>query len=238
MRQIRRFFFDVDNAHKGSKITLNKELNNRIFNVLRLKDGNDLEIITKKHILSTKISNNSLFVSGVKNLIIPSHQRILAVSLIEKTRFDMIVEKATELNITKIIPIITARTKPFGNKNYKKYMERWDKISKQALSQCYRDSILEISEPIKIKEILEETFFSSFNKFILSTVNPQTNIKKLQKQKDTLFLLGPEGGFTNEEENLAIENNFFPISLSGNILRTETACIAIASIIEYLNISK
>lgn len=244
--KLRRFFFNLENhnINIGESIAINKELNNRIFNVLRLTNGTNLELITENKILKVEIDNKQLLIRKIKEFESKKNKITLIVSLIEKARFDIIVEKATELNADFVLPMITERTKPFGKKGFEKATQRWQKIADQSLSQCYRNSRLIIQNPKKFKDIIIETTKNkkenSLN-LILSTkkdINTKKIIQEIKNNlntyKDIRILIGPEGGFTDEEEKLAIENGFTPLSLAQNTLRTETACISVLSILEFL----
>ncbi len=142
----------------------------------------------------------------------------LFCAVLKKENFELVVQKATECGVDKIIPIITARTVKTGLN-----MERLQKIAKEASEQSGRNTIPEISEPVSFEESLEITIENELN--IIFDASGE-NFKKLSLQyKKIGIFIGPEGGWTPEEIKKAKQNNFSIISLGLNVLRGETAAI-------------
>ncbi len=188
----------------------------------------------------------------------------LAQGIAKGERMDFIIQKATELGVSKIIPLITERSQV----RHTEKMKRWQKISLSASQQSGRDRIPEVLEPTDINEFLknlctlpvsrdtsaessgtESKPISSpqlekmdkrgfpHKKIIFSEEKIERNLKQvLRNIKNTnqiTLLIGPEGGFSKEEVTTAIEQSFIETSLGPRILRTETAPLAVISIIQY-----
>ena len=158
----------------------------------------------------------------------------VAISLVQEQKFDLILQKLTELGVTSIIPIKTERSivKIDQNKQEKKKI-RWETICKEASEQSHRTTIPIIYTPMTLKELLENK--KELN--LICSLNDKT--KPLQEYltsevKEILFVIGPEGGFTTKEEEFLIANNFKPTTLGKRVLRVETAAIYVASIINYI----
>ncbi|OPZ79257.1 MAG: Ribosomal RNA small subunit methyltransferase E [Alphaproteobacteria bacterium ADurb.Bin438] len=153
----------------------------------------------------------------------------LYFALIKKDKVDMVIEKATELNIATINPIVTRRT--ITNKIN---LERAYLNAIEASEQCERTTIPKINEPIAFKnlmEIIKENKEKPF--FIMDETGNGTNPKdtfEKYKGKEASFIIGPEGGFDTEEfKEISRFDNVFRVSMGKNILRAETAIIATIS---------
>jgi 16S rRNA (uracil1498-N3)-methyltransferase len=145
-------------------------------------------------------------------------------------RFEWFLEKATEIGIDEITPIICGRSE----KTHLKY-ERLEKIIESATKQSFSAYIPKINPLKPFNHILEET--SCLQKFIAyCNVKDRFDLKtSCLPNKPTLLLIGPEGDFTENEIALAKSNNFVPISLGNSRLRTETAGMVACTIINFLN---
>ena len=148
-------------------------------------------------------------------------------------KMDFIIEKCTELGARSIIPMLTERTIGKSNK-----IERWKKISKEAAEQSGRAYIPDIQPLTKFEEVLKLR-----KQFSLALIPWELETEKTLKQvltdpripgsPDILFLVGPEGGFSQNEIEQAKEAGFISVSLGKRILRTETAAMAVLSAIMY-----
>ena len=134
---------------------------------------------------------------------------------------DDLIEKSVELGVTSFNPVISKRT---IKKTKEKKKERWNEIIKNATEQCGRTDLMQISEPIQFNEIFnqdhngEKIIFYENSDVTIS----ETNFTKSDKVS---IIIGPEGGFTDEEIKLAKENEFKIFSLGKNILKCSTANI-------------
>ncbi|SJZ59816.1 16S rRNA (uracil(1498)-N(3))-methyltransferase [Mycoplasmopsis verecunda] len=153
---------------------------------------------------------------------------VLAISVIKWERFEWALQKATELGVSKIIPIITQYTQHdlvrFNKFDAK--LDRLKSIVKSAAEQSFRNNIPEISPLTKFKDVLK---YNIENKFIAHE-QITTSVSLPQPiNENVLFIVGPEGGFSQEEILLATENNVSAVSLGSRILRAETAAIYLLS---------
>ena len=148
---------------------------------------------------------------------------------------DLILQKLTELGISKIIPVAMERSiVKLDDKKFAKKKERWIKICKEAAEQSKRNSIPKIADIHTIKQ-LENLSYNQ--KFICSTRNPENLVNNYLQNKETcatmIFVIGPEGGISPREEDLLETYGYIPITLGNRIMRVETAAIYIASIINF-----
>ena len=158
----------------------------------------------------------------------------VAISLVNEQKMDLILQKLTELGVSKIIPIKTERSivKLDAEKEKKKII-RWQTICKEASEQSKRTKIPEVTRIMNLEELSK---ISKEIKLICSLNENSRSISNyLHKDiKEILFTIGPEGGFTIEEEKKLLTNGFLPVSLGKRVMRVETAAIYIASIINYI----
>ena len=150
----------------------------------------------------------------------------LAFSPIKSNYFNFMIQKATELGVTKFLPVIFERT--IVRKINK---ERLEKVIIEAAEQSNRITVPSIEDPQKLKSFLNNDMDLIFTD--LNTTNTKIDIKKLTI-KPTCVIIGPEGDFSEEErEEILKFNGVQPIKINENILRSETAVISALSIINY-----
>jgi 16S rRNA (uracil1498-N3)-methyltransferase len=228
--------FNPDNIIENTTGLLSKEYTHYIVNVMRLKRGSNLNFFNKEgewlsEIIS--IERDKVEVKFLNKVKEPSKisNIELAICLVKKTPMEIILQKATELGVRKITPIISDRTE-VKDLNF----ERANKIVVEATEQSNQLNPPEISQIIKLKDfvngISKETklFFADVNsKHILSS-------KDLGKEKKISILIGPEGDFSPDERELILSNpETVSFSLSKNILRADTAVISAISIVNFIN---
>ena len=193
----------------------------------------------------TDFNNDTIKARRVGELmkIVVDKKIILADCLPKQNRFETIIEKATELGVDEIIPLISERTiaRPGGVREKNK-LERWKKIVKEAAEQSGRDTIPEIGDVRKLddwlKEIspLNENYFLLFcweNEQITTVREALTIYKNSGGRKNIIVLIGSEGGFS-EREVLEIKSvGGVSASLGKRILKTDTAAISVLAMINY-----
>jgi len=148
---------------------------------------------------------------------------------VKKTSMEIILQKATELGIAKIIPIISERTE-VKDLN----IERARKIVVEATEQSNQLNVPDIEEPQKLKDFINS--LDSNTSLFFADINTEKKIdnKIIEKSKKISLLIGPEGDFSpNEREMILAKDNAISFSISRNILRTETAVISALSLINY-----
>ena len=148
---------------------------------------------------------------------------------------DLILQKSCELGVSEIIPINATRSIVKLDKKETKKIDRWNKILKEASEQSKRVVIPKVNEIMDIKDLIN----LDYDIKILCTVNELSMSLKKVLDKDLtnlkiLFVIGPEGGFTDNEEKILIDNGFISTSFGKRVLRTETASLYALSIINYI----
>jgi 16S rRNA (uracil1498-N3)-methyltransferase len=154
----------------------------------------------------------------------------VALSIFKFDRMEWAIEKCVELGVTRIVPVIAARTDSHLSSAAVKRIERWKRIAKQASEQSRRSSAPEISSPLRLSQLLAETHGT---RLVFSEVEEQTTLTEaIPKPVDPLTLaFGPEGGWKEEELARFKAAGWASASLGPTILRTETAVIAAVAVL-------
>ena len=232
------FFYKEDIDLTTTNVLLDEDTSKHIVQVLRMKNGEQLQLTNGKGTLFTceitddnrkKCTVSVIEKSEIANLKSPI---AIAISLIKNnTRFEWFLEKATEVGVTEIIPLICERTE----KTAFKY-ERMKSILVSAMLQSQQVWLPVLHEPIKFTLLADQA--KQEQKFIAhckDEKNKQPLTGKLTNQLTSkLILIGPEGDFTTNEIELAVKNNFIPVALGNTRLRTETAGVVAATLLMLL----
>ena len=209
-----------------------------IKNVMRNKINDQIEVVYNEKIYLCSIQNLEPF--SIEIIEEYSEDRemsvnlTVAVSLVTEQKFDLILQKLTELGVSTIIPVKTERSiVKLDEKKIEKKLKRWESICKEASEQSKRTKIPKIENIMTLKQL---TNVESDLKLICSLQNETKQIDEYlnKNTKSILFVIGPEGGFSNNEEKFLLENYFLPTTLGKRVLRVETAAIYVASIINYI----
>lgn len=152
-----------------------------------------------------------------------------AIGMLKNDKMNLTIQKLTEIGIAKIIPFFSKRC--IIKINEKK--DKWDLISKEALKQCQGVKFVEIPEPVKLKEIDLKEYDLVIVPYEEDKENSLKNIlKKIEvKPKKILYIVGPEGGFSEEEIEYLKEKNCKIVTLGRRILRAETASIVVGGVL-------
>ena len=215
--------FHPENIIENTTCLLSKEHTHYVVNVMRLKRGSNLNLFNKDGEWLCEI----IFIN--KDSFKPSNIEI-AICLVKKGPMDNILQKATELGVHKIIPILSERTEV-----KELNLERAKKITIGASEQSNQLFPPEISKVTNLKDFLKN--LDSSTKLLFADVNSKNNLKKGILKEANFFsvLIGPEGDFSpNERELINSKSNTYSFSLSKNILRTDTAVISAISLVKFV----
>ena len=234
MSNIRLYF--PGNIVENTTSLLSKEHAHYVANVMRMKRGSNINFFNKDGEWLSEIiflDRDRVEVKFLNKLKEPTKNSNieLAICLVKKSPMDTILQKATELGVTKIIPIISERTE-VKELNF----ERAKKIVIEATEQSNQLIPPEISQVTKLKNFLNNLDGST--KLLFADVNSKYNLKKevLSEAKSISVLVGPEGDFSPSEIELIHGNpNVVPFTISRNILRSDTAVISAISLVNFIN---
>jgi 16S rRNA (uracil1498-N3)-methyltransferase len=236
-------FHVAGEIHEGSEIPLTRDQASQITRVLRLGAGDAITVFNG----DGYDYRATLRTSGRRLLGIPSGEREpalnwgqpdahLGLALLKSDRFDLVIQKAVELGVTRITPLNTERcvvSLPVDRARQR--IERWRRVAREALEQCGRADRVDIVPPADFAEFLAMecsdlrvlAWESEDGRDLSGSVGPTIGTVALA--------IGPEGGFTDDEVRLARSAGFQIVSLGPVILRSETAAIAALAMIRALS---
>jgi 16S rRNA (uracil1498-N3)-methyltransferase len=217
-----------------------------LMNVVRLQNGDVITVLDGVggvyDVLLVSVSTHLAIgeIRSWKQVELPKIEVTLIQGISKSDSMDMIIQKATELGVYKIIPALCQRTVPnFTTEKSQKRVIRWNQIAIEASKQSRRPFFPKIHDIIKFNDSLN---VSQADLKLIFTV-PSIDSVCSQKLKDILrqrtdakkiqIIVGPEGDFTDDEINYALSVDAIPVSFGSNILRTETASIAGLTIVLY-----
>jgi 16S rRNA (uracil1498-N3)-methyltransferase len=231
----RRFF--VDEVRSG-KAQIAGEDARHLTRVLRVEAGQRYEISDNRNVylaeIETAHKENVVFKTLEKLPAAPPTARFeLYAALIKFDRFEWIVEKATELGVTEIVPVEAARSERGLEKAAAKRLERWRRIALEASQQSRRPHLPEIAAPVPLARVLAR---SGTCRYALDETPGTAPLLKalpaIRTAQDTVGILtGPEGGWTEDERTSFAAAGWTPVSMGPTILRAETAVIAALAVV-------
>jgi 16S rRNA (uracil1498-N3)-methyltransferase len=233
-----QLFYNADIDSNASSLTFDKIESRHIVRVLRKKESDILHITNGKGFLfDAKImiaSDKKCIAEIIKVQEKPKpwsyYVHIAIAPTKNNDRIEWFLEKATEIGIDEITPIICSNSERRIVK-----LERFEKIIQSAMKQSLKFTLPKINEPVKFNEFINQNFTDTIciahceeqNKNLLQSI-----VKPSQK---TTILIGPEGDFSLDEIKKALNKKFIPISLGERRLRTETAGLVAVNIISFVN---
>ena len=207
--------------------------------VLRLNSGEEIELFDgngtlAKALIKEKSKKAAIIkITEISQVNPPENSRIiLAVSIAKGQRFDWLLEKAAELGIDRITPVIFERT--VRHPHNPAILDRWTRITVSAGKQSGSIFLPVIDLPLSLPEALDTLLQRYANAQIIfgSPSNKTESVLNFSSiGKDIIVFIGPEGGLTDDEITLLKSNKAKPLRLTQTILRTETAALAFASIL-------
>jgi len=232
------FFFVDPNNISSNQFSLNKQESHHLINVLRKPLGTEIWLIDGIGCAYRGILQkfNDDYVSGQIIEKFPHYgenniQVVLGIGILKKDKLNVVVEKATELGINKITPLLLDKCIK-RNINH----ERLVKISKSAVKQCGRSVIPEIATPIEMEELLNNDVYDTIlvcHESGKEVIDVLPNL--LENKTKILVLVGPEGDFSTKEISFIKELKVNFINLGNRRLRSETAVITAISQINLFN---
>ena len=225
-----------ENIIENSTSLLSKEHTHYIVNVMRMKRGSKINFFNKEGEWLSEIvfldrdRVEIKFLNKIKESF-PASNIELAICLVKKNPMEIILQKATELGVSRIIPIISERTE-VKDLN----LERANKITIEATEQSNQLNPPKISQMIDLKDFINS--ISKETKLFFADINSKhtPSLKDIEGIKNISILIGPEGDFSPSERELILKkSNVIPFSLSKNILRTDTAVISAISLVNFIN---
>jgi 16S rRNA (uracil1498-N3)-methyltransferase len=232
----RRFF--VNAIHRG-RAELTGDEAAHLTRVLRVEAGQQYEISDNRraYLAEVESARKNQVVFRIMEVFAPEPSGIevtILAALIKFDRFELLIEKATELGVAAIVPVRTVRSEHGLEKAALKRIERWRRIAIEASEQSRRTHLPHICDAIDFREALSRE--ASVRLFLDEDREAAPILRALSEARspeDTIAILaGPEGGWTGDEREAAIAAGWIQASLGGRVLRAETACMAAIAIVQ------
>ena len=234
---MQRYFADVD---KQYFVHLSKDDEHHVLHVMRMKKGDEIEVVSNQKVFLCRLDEtNPLTISvihEIANDVEISEDVTLLFALTKGDKIDLVLQKATELGVKKVALIQSERTVvKYEDKDLEKKSLRFQKIMKEASEQSHRVIVPEFLGVFNLKKLPKEAFSDiNFVAYEKDATDVSNSFSGLKKGKSVSILIGPEGGFSEQEIANVTAQGFIRTSLGKRILRAETAAIYALSVLGYL----
>ena len=220
-------FYVTDKLDLNSVVRFDKETLHQISKVLKLKINESLWLCNTIVMAQAHLILEGQTLAAFVDVYVPVEDVQRKVTLIQafirKEKFELILQKATELGVSRIVPLILERNVVKWEGEPHK-LDRYRAILKEASEQCHRLSIPKLCEPITLKNI--SNYKSDQNFVAYEAQDPNQTLKaRLKEVESVSIVIGPEGGISPKEIALLRENGFEIVSLGKRIYRAETAAM-------------
>jgi 16S rRNA (uracil1498-N3)-methyltransferase len=243
-KRLRRFFVEEIKERDGHTVISGSEARH-ISRVLRMNKGDHFILMDGKGDRFEAVIESS----GHQELLVrlervlpkplpPSVEISLCQALVKSRAMDYLIEKSSELGVNEIIPFFSERTViRLAQAMAADRVRRWRGIAQSAAKQSDRMKPAELSLPVSFRELMDKWRHDDDMKVILWEKEESTDLKKLLRASPSstrfIGMVGPEGGFSKMEIDMAKKAGFRPVSIGRRILRAETAAITLVAIVQY-----
>lgn len=207
--------------------------------VMRCKPHDHIEVVLEEKAYLATIDNISPLKVHINEPILKevelNYDLVIFFPLTKSDKAELVIQKASEIGASKIVFYRCNRSVvKLDQDSFKKKLDRFLAIAKEASEQCHRTKIIDIDGVINLKDIDKYMLDNNYLAYELEAGNTTSLFEELSiNNKSTSIIVGPEGGFEKEEVNLLVNKGFKSVSLGKRILRCETAAIYALSVISF-----
>ncbi len=235
-----RFFIDT-RIHRGKTLELSNDVAHHIIHGLRLRKNEKIILVDreeKEYLCDIEaVARRKVIVKAVRALDSNAESPVriaLGISLVSTSKLDMIIRHVTELGVSEIIPFQAERSQ-LKCHHVEKRKRRWKEIVKSASQQSGRTRLPQLHDPLPLHDLIAGNDFPL--KLVSWEKEEGISLRNIYKEhRETggiIVLVGPEGGFTEKEVEMAKKKGFLPFSLGPRILRCETAAIVSVALVQH-----
>ena len=237
--RLTRVHVDAD-LQTGRRVTVDGSAGNHVARVLRLRVGDSLTLFNGEGGeyggAIEEIRRDSVLVTVLEHRGIeresPFHLT-LAQGISRGERMDWVVQKATELGVSRIVPLFTERSVVhLDDRQAAKKVQHWRSIAISACEQSGRNRVPQIASPVSFYGLLEQGVSEDAGALLLSPAAQQRLTDIPGDGTRATLLVGPEGGLADIEQDAALKSGFTPVRLGPRVLRTETAAICALTLLQ------
>ena len=232
-----QLFYNPNIDDKTEGFTFDKEESKHIVKVMRKQQGDILHVTNGlgdlfiTEIIIAMDSKCSVKITGSKHSQpLPYHLHLAVAPTKMNDRYEWFLEKATEMGISEITPIICDRSERKFVKT-----DRFDKIIQSAMKQSLQYHLPKLNEAVAFKDFIKQQHQGQLLIAHCEETDKKSLKDVLQPASRTIMLIGPEGDFSEKEIELALKNNYIPVTLGSTRLRTETAAIVACHSVAFVN---
>ena len=232
-----QLFYNSNITEDTQQFPFNKEESKHIIKVLRKKEGDILNLtngkgwLFKAEIEIADVKNCVAKIVGKEQKNRRSYKAHLAVAPTKMNdRYEWFLEKATEIGIDSITPIICENSERTVIKS-----ERFEKILQSAMKQSFQCYLPKLNPVMRFMDFVKQDFDGQIFIAHCEEINRRSLKSELQANTDITILVGPEGDFSVKEIETALQQNFIPVTLGATRLRTETAAVVACHSVAFIN---
>ena len=235
-------FFVSESGFEDQRVRLSAEQAHQVCHVLRLKSGDEIVVLDNAgyeyDVTLTTVAKREATGQVTCKRPAPGEPKVqitLFQSLLAREKFEWVLQKGTEVGVTRFVPMQTERSIARARQIDTKKLTRWRRILTEAAEQSHRGRIPEIEEATMWKETISR--LADFDCVLIAATSGPTRSLKEALGSDTkplssvAILIGPEGGFGEDEVKQACDSGAVPVGLGPRILRTETAAMVVPALI-------
>jgi 16S rRNA (uracil1498-N3)-methyltransferase len=250
----RRRFYAPPNAFSDAAVTLPPDETHHLTHVLRLTPGDEVYVfdgVGREYRCNFRGIRDNIATLEIAEQLDDQVESPVQITLVQALargeKFDLIVQKATELGVSCIAPLITRYSDVrLDDQQRVKRVERWRRISLEAMKQCGRRQLVDIRPPRSIREFVAATdprpnSAADNDSSVLSLVFSEGGgipieaaLAGVPSERAILAFVGPEGGWSDDEMDVLTEFGAKAVTLGPRVLRTETAAIVVVALIQHL----
>ena len=241
---MQRFFLPLD-AFDGEKIRFPKNISHQILQVLRMDTGTDHVAVINPEGLEFLVKLDGQaegFVNGLVLGNLPSNDEpklklVLCFSLSRREKVELILQKCTEIGVFAFQPFISSRSLVQDRELDAKRLDRWQAIIREACEQAHRQHIPALKPVLTYESLVGSVGQEHLILLAWEEAKMEHRLEARElvaAKRETYLLIGPEGGLSREEVDIAQEGGWQVVSLGKNTLRMETACIAASAVAIHL----
>jgi 16S rRNA (uracil1498-N3)-methyltransferase len=239
---LNRFFVSTSDI-EGDRVRLSREQAHQVHQVLRLKPGDTVVVLDGQgmeyEVRLTAVGKSETvgqITASCKATGEPAAELTLFQSLLVREKFEWVLQKGTEIGVAEFVPVLTSRGLVRTKEIYEGKLDRWSRIVTEAAEQSHRGRVPKIEPVIPFADVFSR--FVGFDRFLIAAPSQATTLHDVlqgigRPDPSIALMIGPEGGFTDEEVALAHDKGAIPVGLGPRILRTETAAIVASALILY-----
>jgi 16S rRNA (uracil1498-N3)-methyltransferase len=236
-------FFVPASSIDGEQVRLSAEQAHQVSHVLRLKPG-DVIVVLDDSGVEYDVTLTSVGPRETVGQVTDKHpasgepttQLTLFQSLLAREKFEWVLQKGTEVGVARFVPVLTERSIVRDKRIEENKLNRWRHIVTEAAEQSHRGRIPKLDQTVAFDEAIRQS--AGFDRCLIAVPFHKAALlrdalRSSKKDLSVALMIGPEGGFTQEEVAAACERGAVPICLGPRVLRTETAAVVAAALILY-----